>query len=252
MIALPIMIGVGLYIKERKKWWIFVNTKPDISPYKLVYKVIKFVASHKDALLHTNDFIDNDFNLPSSRLRFDLGKERYGGPFATKQVEEVKSFLRIFCILLTLGPALMMDIAERELLPNLEFHMDGHLLFDTVIDRYFYDYNNLNYDLLKSFISNGILSPLIVVVILPFYIGLLQHRMYNYIPGPLKRIGLGMFFILLSGLCSLSMDTYGHLHSVHNATSCFLTLKLHDIFTLTHLVLYLVSAHTQFSSSKAS
>ena len=110
--------------------------------------------------------------------------------------------------------------------------MDGHPLFDTVIDQYFYDYNDLieNYDLLNSFISNGILSPLIVVVALPLYIGLLRHRMYNYIPGPLKRIGLGMFFILLSGLCSLSMDTYGHLHSIHNATSCFLTLKLHDIY----------------------
>ena len=38
-----------------------------------------------------------------------------------------------------------------------------------------------------------------------------------------------MVFVFLSGLCFLSMDTYGHIHSIHNATSCFLMLKLHAI-----------------------
>ena len=36
--------------------------------------------------------------------RIDLAKERYGGPFTTEQVEDVKTFLRILGLLLTLGP----------------------------------------------------------------------------------------------------------------------------------------------------
>ena len=75
------MIGVTVTFCIKKQWML-VDAKPDVNPYKLVYKVIKFTANHKDALLHTHDFCDNDFELPSSR--FDWGKERYGGPFTTK------------------------------------------------------------------------------------------------------------------------------------------------------------------------
>ena len=228
LIALPIMIGVTVTLCIKKQWMLVdakPDVKPDVNPYKLVYKVIKFTANHKDALLHTHDFGDNDFELSCSR--FDWGKERYGGPFTIKQVEEVKSFLRIFCILLTLGPVLMMDFPVRELLPNLEFHMDGYPLFSTIIDRYYYDYLELEYNPLKNLISNGVVSPLIVVVVLPLYIAACCSIKCasSYIPGALKRIGLGMAFIFLSALCTLSMDTYGHnIQRVQNTMSCFLTL----------------------------
>ena len=91
------------------------------------------------------------------------------------------------------------------------------------------NWNNNYYNPLKSIISNGIVSSLIVVVVLPLYIGLLRHRTCNYIPGALKRIGLGMAFIFLSALCTLSLDTYGHnIQSIQNTTSCFLTLKYNN------------------------
>ena len=96
----------------------------------------------------------------------------------------------------------MMDFAVHKLLPNLEFHMDGYPLFDTIADRLYYNFLEQDYNLLKSLISNRVLSPLMVVIVLTLYIGLLRHRMYNYIPGFLKRIGLGMAFILLSALCT--------------------------------------------------
>ena len=170
LIVLPIMIAVTLCVKKWNEHWIFVDTEPqNLNPYKLICQTIKFVVSHKN-FLHFRTFNYNDNDL---RSRFDLGKEKYGGPFTTSQMEDVKSFWRIFGIFLSLGPALMVDIAVRDALPNLVFHMDGYGLFETVLNRYDDDLYYQKYNLLKSHIFSGDLTPLIIVVMLPLYIGIL-------------------------------------------------------------------------------
>ena len=41
----------------------------------------------------------------------DLGKEKYGGPFTTEQVEDVKVFYGILKVLFSLGAAFFLDFA---------------------------------------------------------------------------------------------------------------------------------------------
>ena len=48
-----------------------------------------------------------------------MGKEKYGGPFTTEEVENVKEFLGIVHLILTLGPILLADVAFSENLPGL-------------------------------------------------------------------------------------------------------------------------------------
>ena len=220
MIVLPTMIGIPFCIKNYKRQWIFVDSKlQDQNPYKLAYQVIRSVTNRQNIdHLHNFNHSDNDLELPSSRL--DVGEENNGGPF-----KEVKSSLQIVCILLTLGPTLMVDIAVRELLPNLMFHMDKYGLFNSALDQHIYQ--ETQYDLLKSLISSGVLTPLTVLVLLPIYIILLRPYIYDYVPGALKRIGIGMAFILLSALCTLSMDTYGHVQGI-NSTVCFFNDDYYD------------------------
>ena len=220
LIVLPIVIGITFCIKGNLD---LVKTPPlTPNPYKLINRIINFALSHNH-LLHVRS---NDRNeaRPSSRL--DLAKEMYGGPFTTNQVEEVKSFLQILCVLFTLGPVLMADIAVRELLPRLARHMDS-TIYPTVIFDSYYPYNPL-----KNLISSGALTPLIIVVVLPLYMYVLRPCLYNYIPGALKRIGLGMVLIFLSAFCSLVVDMSGHIQSQRgNATlpvkTCFLTTDLY-------------------------
>ena len=223
LIVLPIIIGITFCIKQSNTRMNFVDTQQPQTenPYKLIHHIIKFVINHEN-LMHLRSYGHNEA-LPSSRL--DLGKERYGGPFTTNQVEAVKSFLRIFCILLTLGPVLMADLAVHELLPRFASHMDGYFFYIPVITV-----ADQRYDPLKALISSGALSPLIIIVTLPLYIYLLRPCLYNYIPGVLKRIGLGMVFIFLSALCTLIVDTSGHtdiIQRAHNenvttVVTCFL------------------------------
>ena len=64
------------------------------------------------------------------------------------------------------------------------------------------------------------LIPLMITFLIPIYLCLLRPFIQSYIPGMLKRIGLGMIFILLSISCTSVMDAYGHIHA--NVTTCFL------------------------------
>jgi hypothetical protein len=63
---------------------------------------------HK-APIHRSAFTYCEDELPT---RIDFGKERYGGPFSTEQVEDVKAFLGIPCLLLTLGPVVRVVLLE--------------------------------------------------------------------------------------------------------------------------------------------
>ena len=221
LIVLPIVIGITFCIKQCSIHWELVDTPPQTeNSYKLIYQIIKFALSHNHNLIHLRPYNHSEA-LPSSRL--DLAKEIYGGPFTTNQVEEVKSFLQIFCILFTLGPMLMAEIAVRELLPRLVFHFDRYPFDASIIAASYFPY-----DPLKSLISSEALTPLIIIVVLPLYVYILRPSLYNYMPGPLKRIGLGMVFIFLSALCTLLMDTSGHIRTQHagnatmHVTTCFL------------------------------
>ena len=76
---------------------LFTEPVGHTNPVKLIFKVIDFARRHKQPV-RRSAFTYGD--LPPSRL--DFGKERYGGPFTTEEVEDVKSFGRIFLMLLTL------------------------------------------------------------------------------------------------------------------------------------------------------
>ena len=66
------------------------------NPCKLVYQVIQYAVRHKyprqrSAFTYCEDVV------PS---RIDFGKSKYGGPYTTEQVEDVKTFLRIIVVIL--------------------------------------------------------------------------------------------------------------------------------------------------------
>ena len=75
------------------------------NPYKTVCKVLQFARKYKYPL-HRSAFTYCD-DYRHSRL--DFAKERFGGPFSTEQVEDVKTLLKVVLILLAIGPVFSMD-----------------------------------------------------------------------------------------------------------------------------------------------
>ena len=66
------------------------------NPFRLVYSVIKYAVKNKHPQCRSA-FTYCEDELPS---RIDFGKSKYGGPFTTEQVEDVKTFLRLIVIVL--------------------------------------------------------------------------------------------------------------------------------------------------------
>ena len=165
-----LLLGITLCVYRCKRNFFLVESGSR-NPYKLVYKVSKFAKEHSNPI-RRSAFTYCEDELPS---RFDLGKEKYGGPFTTEEVENVKAFFGILCVLLTTGPTLMAEIAN---------------------------------DLSASQLYSGFATPLIIVVSIPLYLGLLRPFIHNYIPGMLKRMGLGMILLLLSCVCSFAMSFF--------------------------------------------
>ena len=73
--------------------WLIIEPKSPQS-LKTIYQVLKFAAKHK-APLNRSAFTYWEKDIPS---RIDLGKSKYGGPFTTEQVENVKTTLRLILI----------------------------------------------------------------------------------------------------------------------------------------------------------
>ena len=69
------------------------------NPLKLVYKVIKYAINTKRPQ-QRSAFTYYEDELPS---RMDFGKMKYGGPFTTEQVEDVKTVMRVIPFLLIVG-----------------------------------------------------------------------------------------------------------------------------------------------------
>ncbi len=78
------LIGILFIIDKLKD--LFHDERLKINPYKFLYCVIKFTVKHKKPIKRSA-FTYCDEEIPS---RIDYGKMRYGGPFTTEQVEDVK------------------------------------------------------------------------------------------------------------------------------------------------------------------
>ena len=86
-----ILLGITLCFEKYKRHWFLIESG-STNPYKLVYKVVKFAKDHTNPI-RRSAFTYCEDELPS---RLDLGKEKYGGPFTTEQVENVKALLESF------------------------------------------------------------------------------------------------------------------------------------------------------------
>ena len=216
LILVPILailiLGATLTIQCCKSHW-FIADQTEISPYKLVYQVINYVTKNKHPL-HRSAFTYWEDDCPT---KLDFAKERFGGPFTTEQVENVKTLLRILCVLLALGPVFAVDIAAGNQLPTLAYHLAGNSGRALLLPL-----TNMTSIIYPTILAlNGSIPPLIIAIAIPLYICLLWHYMsHKYILNVFKQMGLGMIILLASLITTLLLDTVGHTHS--SSTTCFL------------------------------
>ena len=201
-------------VRCRRRW--FLIEPGQYNPYKLVYRVTKFARQHKFPV-HRSAFTYCEDEVP---MGLDLGKEKYGGPFTTEQVEDVKAFYGILKVLFSFGVVFFLGFAADS---TLQYFSTSIAYSSSLV--------------VQILIHRGLLSPLLITVCIPLYLCLLRPFISRYVPGMLKRMGLGMILALLSLLATLSMDTAAHLQlgssTDFNSTSICM---FEDVYGLSHRI----------------
>ncbi len=139
------------------------------NPFKLVYTVVKFAIKNnyprcRSAFTYCED------ELPS---HLDLGKHKYGGPFTTEQMEDVKTFLRLLTVVF-IGcsmPSMVTIVNSQNLLA--EIILDKDIATRPSIECYM---NKLYANTCTQLITATILIPLYEFVLYP-----LLHKYFSWV-----------------------------------------------------------------------
>ena len=117
-----ILTALNFFVILSLKYCDFYSESGRQNPYKVVYKILNFVRKHKYPF-QRSAFTYCDDELPS---RIDFAKERFGGPFTTEQVEDVKTLLRILLVFVVLGTVFVLDVPTSNIVSFLfGIHVSG-------------------------------------------------------------------------------------------------------------------------------
>ena len=198
-VILPIILVMLLLISFWKRRW-FHSEPGHHNPYKTVYNVIKFAKRHKHPL-QRSAFTHCDNYIPS---RLDFAKERFGGPFTTEQVENVKTFLRILLILLAVGPVFVLEVpASYFIFPLFDIHFHHHYHLSKIhfcTDKFIW----------RLLLETVFWIVVPILVLFPLYIWIVFSLLRKKVVKLFTRLGFGIFICFLGVLCLLITDTIGH------------------------------------------
>ena len=150
------------------------------NPVKLIWRVVRYALKNKEPV---NPSAFTYGESPPSRL--DLAKERYGGPFTTGQVEDVKSFLYILSVLLT------------------SYGISFNLSFSSNLSNQYLAVLNLGGNRTATFTERMILQFPLTIPFFVFSMYILTSQLLifpffsRFIPSMLKRIWIGLVGVLL-------------------------------------------------------
>ena len=164
---------------------------------KSIYSVLKYAATHKHpARRSALTYWEED--IP---LRIDLGKSKYGGPFTTEQVEDVKTFFRLLVVSIAVSVLLyplFLCNYSLNMFPS-HFQQQGKL-----------SHSKDCYSVLLDFVTS---ASVVIIFGIPLYEFAIYPLARNWIPSTLKRVGIGAFGTIIVASVALSVDMVGHAHS---------------------------------------
>ena len=191
-----------LLISFWKRRW-FISDSGQSNPYKTVFKVISFAWKHKNPLRRTAFTYCDDY-IPT---RLDFAKERFGGPFTTEQVEDVKVLRRIIAVLLAIGPVFVLEMPGSEFV----FPVFGlHTLHQNLTDNFILC--NAEYkELWQLGVASGVFMIVMSTILLfPFYMWIIFCYFRNRMPKVFTRMGVGIVLSLIGVASMVIIDIAGH------------------------------------------
>ncbi len=143
-----------------------------------VSKIVRYAIKNKHPM-HRSAFTYCEDELPS---RIDFGKTKYGGPFTTEQVEDVKTFLRL----------LVITVVASVLVGQI-------LVFNFLIDNLtnVYSLTPLSRECYRETFLTSTFEYIATAVYIPLHEFILYPALHRYFPS-IKVFSVMMFDIIVS------------------------------------------------------
>jgi peptide/histidine transporter 3/4 len=182
-IAQIVLVIIAIVIYHASKH--HLNIEPaNKNPIKTIVEVLKYSLRHKYPEKRSA-FTYWEQDTPS---RIDIGKDKYGGPFTTEQVEDTKTFLRMSLVLLSLfGSGIIKN--------------NTHYIASYIIENIT---NSSSIDISGDprYIIIGInpdhITLLTVLLVIPITQVIIKPVLHNYNPNMLKKFWFGLIICFLS------------------------------------------------------
>ena len=191
------------------------------NPLKLIFKVLHYAAKNKYPRLRSA------FSYWDERKsRLDLSKTKYGGPFTSEEVEDVKTFLRMIGIIFVVSFFVGYFLVFANVKNFMFFHFqDADYVKDTK------DTSTYLHCMVRHVFHHA--SSFLVVVGLPVFECLVYPLLWKYESTItiFKRFITGMCFLFISQLNYLALEVAGNLlDSNKNVTfPCLFNASTNDL-----------------------
>lgn len=195
---------VHLIMAYWKRQW-FHCEKTTANPYRNVCRVLKYAAKHNKPVSYRSALTYSDDEKPP---RIDFAKQKYGGPYTTQVVEDVKTFLRILVMLVTVTIMFYLDIPTVYLFPIFGLHLGESVTNYTCTHKW-------------VLFQSGNLSTIISIVSIPMYLLLIYPFIKKWVPCIISRLGCGIILKVLSvGTMFVLQVVATHQSHNHNNSTC--------------------------------
>ena len=175
-----------------------------VNPVSLIYKVLKYAAKQKTAVQRSAlTYWENE--LPT---RLDNGKAKYGGPFTTEQVEDVKTFWRVPVIILVITPFNVPLAPLREPTATLEKNFAPFRAQTRCVEA----------------VTSSTYTPYaFITYAIPLYELLIYLCLKNSGSSILTTAGIGAAVAVSSSVFGMMADTARQVTSNNNTVECMFT-----------------------------
>ena len=191
IVLLPFLSTLtSLIIAICSKRYFITEPVGHVNPLKLIVKVLYYIGKYKQPVRRSA------FTYGEVPSRLDIAKERYGGPFTTEQVEDIKSFKRILVLMLTTFGLPLAYTGVYVMMNEVILMVDISILV-----------------LLPTYLLTPYFGATIVGV--PVYMCFLRPCCQYYLPRftILKRIGVGLVLTVLAMTLATGITVIAHDHN---------------------------------------
>ena len=219
-LLLPACMTLALCLDYNFNHWLIKEPVSE-NPLKLIYRVMHYAWKNKYPRQRSAFTYCDDKHYS----RIDFTKQKFGGPFTTEQVEDVKTFWRLSLFTNIMIFFYGFCASSKYLTYSIRYHLSDLNFTESAYCS--------TQDVRTHFqkVSIYACGHLMIIVAVPLY-ELVLHRIMQ-VPrlSILTKFNIGIFFTFLSMSGYLSLEATGHIIKLDaNKTKCWLEIDLleHD------------------------